>query len=53
MNRIKHQIEIDYNGSYDDQELHGALEHFDSLGVGFDLFDDDTYWMDDTAEDAE
>ena len=45
MSRIKHQIEYDYNGSYDDQELHGALEHFDSLGIEFDLYDDDQFWL--------
>ena len=49
MSRIKQQIESDYNGYSYDQEP--VLEHFDSLGIAFDLFDDDTYWLtNDTTE---
>lgn len=47
MNKIRMQIDQDYNGTYDSEdEVFQALEY----PIG-DLFDDDTYWLDE--EDAE
>lgn len=50
MSYIKNQIYFDYNGDYEDFENGQALEHYDALGIAFDLFDDDTFWLENTAK---
>lgn len=46
---IRDQIDFDYNGGSIPSDYDVMPPEWP---VG-DLFDDDTYWMDDTAEDAE